>query len=83
MPEIEKTVLLGWVRDADGDAQRFTGEDIYGRAGVWAIDRLRRNIPTISTFYCTVWGLYFTSELAVVPMAFAPALRLRQPDEVT
>ena len=83
MNDQPETVLLGWTRDAGGDAQRFTGEDIYGRAGLWAMDRLRRNIPTISTFYSTVRGLYFASELALVPMASAPALRLRQPDEVT
>ena len=68
MPETEETVLLGWARDADGGSQRFTGERIYERAGVWCMDRLRRGIPTISTWYCTVRGLYFTSELVAVPM---------------
>ena len=28
-------------------------------------------------------GLYFTSELAAVPMAVAPVMRLRRPDEIT
>ena len=82
MPEIEETVLVGWARDADGDAQRFTGERIYERAGVWCMDRLRRGIPTISTWYCTVQGLYFTSELVAVPMGSAPFRRMRQPDEM-
>ena len=78
----EETVLLGWARDADGDARRFTGENIYERAGAWCIDRLRRGIPTVSTYYCMVRGLYFTSELAMLPMASAPIMRLRPPDEV-
>ena len=83
MAEIEETVLVGWARDADGGAQRFTGEDIYNRAGVWCMDRLRRGISTVSTFYCTVYGLHFTSELAVVPMSVSPVMRLRKPDEIT
>ena len=33
MPETEKTALVGWARDTDGGAQRFTGDDIYNRAG--------------------------------------------------
>ena len=82
MPEIEETVLIGWARDADGDAQRFTGDDIYERVGVWCMDRLRRGIPTISTYFCTVRGLYFTSELAAVPMGSAPMLRMRKPDNI-
>ena len=82
MPETEETVLLGWTRDADGDAQRFTGERIYERVGVWCMDRLRRGIPTISTYYCTVRDLYFTSELAAVPMGSAPMLRMRKPDNM-
>ena len=82
MPETEETVLVGWARDAEGGSQRFTGDDIYNRAGVWCMDRLRRGIPTISTYYCTVRGLYFTSELAVVPMASAPMLRMRKPDNM-
>ena len=82
MAETEETVLLGWARDADGDAQRFTGDDIYERVGVWCMDRLRRGIPTISTYYCTVRGLYFTSELATVPMGSAPMLRMRKPDNM-
>lgn len=83
MAETEETVLLCWARDADGDAQRFTGEGIYRRAGVWCMDRLRRGIPTISTYYCRVGRLYFTSELAAVPMAVTPVMRLRRPDEIT
>ena len=82
MPETEETVLLGWTRDADGGSQRFTGGRIYERAGVWCMDHLRRGIPTISTWYCTVRGLYFTSELVAVPMSSAPFRRLRQPDEM-
>ena len=82
MPETEETVLLGWTRDADGGSQRFTGDAIYERAGVWCMDRLRRGIPTISTWYCTVRGLYFTSELVAVPMGSAPFRRMRQPDEM-
>ena len=82
MAEIEETVLVGWARDADGGTQRFTGEDIDNRAGVWCMDRLRRGIPTVSTFYCTVHGLHFTSELAVVPMSVSPVMRLRKPDEI-
>ena len=80
MPETEETVLIGWARDADGGAQRFTGERIYERAGVWCMDRLRRGIPTVSIYYCTVHGLYFTSELAAVPMGSAPFKRMRKPD---
>ena len=82
MPEYEEEVLTGWARDADGRAQRFTGGDIYTRAGVWCMDRLRRGIPTISTYYCTGRGMYFTSQLAVVPMASAPMLRMRKPDNM-
>lgn len=80
MPEYEEEVLTGWARDAGGGSRRFTGEDIYHRASVWCMDRLRRGIPTICTYYCTVRGLYFTSELAVVPMASAPVLHMRKPD---
>ena len=49
MSECEETVLLGWTRDADGGAQRFTGDGIYERAGAWCMDRLRRDIPAIAT----------------------------------
>ena len=38
MAETEETVLVGWARDADGGAQRFTGEHIYERVGVWCMD---------------------------------------------
>ena len=82
MAETEETVLIGWARDADGDAQRFTGDAIYERAGVWCMDRLRRGIPTISTYYCRVGRLHFTSELAAVPMGSAPVMRLRKPDNM-
>ena len=50
--------------------------------GKGIIDRLRRGIPTISTYYCTVRGVYFTSELATVPMEAAPMLRMRKPDNM-
>ena len=81
MAETEETVLTGWARDADGGARRFTGDDIYGRAGVWCMDRLRRGIPTICTYYCRINGLYFTCELAAVPeMALRLGVRLRKPD---
>ena len=79
--QYEETVLVGWARDADGDAQRFTGENIYNRAGAWCMDRLRRGIPTVSTYHCVIAGCHFTSELAMVPMASAPIMRLRLPDE--
>ena len=82
MAETEEKVLVGWARDADGGAQRFTGDDIYNRAGVWCMDRLRRGIPTICTYYCTIRGLYFTSELATVPMGTSPMLRMRKPDNM-
>ena len=51
MDEQEETALLAWARDADGDFQLFTGEDIYDRAGRWGMDRLRRDIPVIATYY--------------------------------
>ena len=44
------------------------------------MDCLKRGIPAISTYFCTVRGLYFTSELAAVPMGSAPVMRLRRPD---
>ena len=80
MTGAEETVLVGWARAADGSAQRFTGGDVYNRTGVWCMDRLKRGIPTISTYYCTVRGLYFTSELVAVPMSSAPFGRMRRPD---
>ena len=83
MTEEQETVLLGWARDAAGGARRFTGDDIYHRAGLWCLDRLARGIPTISTFQWELDGVYVTSELAMVPMASAPILRLQEPDEVT
>lgn len=84
MAEVQETVLVCWARDADGGAERFTGDAIYARAGVWCMDRLRRDIPTISTFYCRTGRLYFTVSLAVVPERAVPVLlRLRRPDEVT
>ena len=72
MTEYQETVLLAWARDADGNAQRFTGAGIYDRAGAWCMDRLRRDIPTISTFYCWAQGHFFTATLAVVPEADRP-----------
>ena len=83
MTDQPETVLLGWARDADGGAQRFTGEDIYHRAGVWCLDRLARGIPTISTFHWELDGIYVTSDLVILPMASAPIGRLPEPDEVT
>lgn len=82
MSEESETVLAGWARDADGAAQKLTGDDIYNCAGVWCMDRLRRGIPTVSTFYCTIDSLYFTHELTAVPMSVAPVMRLRKPDEM-
>ena len=79
----DETVLLGWTRDADGAAQRFTGQDIYHRAGLWCLDRLVRGIPTITTVHWELDGVYVTSELVIVPMASAPIMRLPEPDEVT
>ena len=82
MTEYQETVLLAWARDADGDAQRFTGDGIYDRAGAWCMDRLRRDIPTISTFYCWAEGHFFTATLAMVPERIVPfRVRLRRPDE--
>ena len=86
MPDHEATpmenVLLGWARDAAGDSQRFTGDDIYGRAGHWCMDRLRRDIPTIATYYCRVRDAYFTISIALVPEQAIPlGVRLRRPDE--
>ena len=76
-------VLLGWVRDADGDSQRFTGADIYTRVGVWCMQRLQRDIPTISTFHCGAGGHHFTISVAMVPERAIPlGVRLRHPDEV-
>ena len=76
-------VLLGWVRDADGDSQRFTGDGIYERTGVWCMDRLRRGIPTITTYYCGAGGHHFTISVAMVPERAIPlGVRLRHPDEV-
>ena len=83
MPETEETVLIGWPRDAGGGAQRFTSDDIYGRAGVWCMDRLRQGIPAIRTYYCRGSGSYFTSELAAVPeMVLRLRMRLRKHDAV-
>ena len=47
----QETALLGWARDADGDAQQFIGDDICTRVGTWCMDRLPRGIPTIATYY--------------------------------
>ena len=78
-----ETVLLAWARDADGDAQRFTGEDIYERVGVWCMQRLRRGIPTIATYHCRLRGHHFTNTLVMVPDRAVPlGVRLRHPGEV-
>ena len=83
MTEQQETVLLGWARDADGAAQRFTGVDIYTRVGVWCMQRLRRDTPTVATYYCRVGGHYFTITVAMVPERAIPlGVRLRHPDEV-
>ena len=82
-PEEQQTVLLGWAREADGGCARFTGEDIYDRGGRWCMDRLRRDIPAIVTYYCRVRHLYFTVAIAMVPERAVPlGVRLRRPDEV-
>ena len=72
MTEQQETVLLGWARDADGAAQRFTGVDIYTRVGVWCMQRLRRDTPTVATYYCRVGGHYFTISIAMVPERAIP-----------
>ena len=87
MTEQMETPLLAWGRTADGQCQRFTGEDIYNRSGRWGMDRLKRDIPVIITYYARVRGrnrwLYFTWALAVVPERVVPlGTRLRRPDEV-
>ena len=83
MTEHQETVLLAWARDADGDAQRFTGDDIYQRVGAWCMDRLWRDIPTIATYHCRMGGHYFTNTIIMVPeMAVPLGVRLRRPDEV-
>ena len=75
-------VLLGWVRDADGDSQRFTGDGIHERTGDWCMDRWRRDIPTITTFYCREDGRYLTFTIAAVPERAVPLrVRLRDPEE--
>ena len=80
-------MLLAWRRTADGQCQRFTGEDIYNRAGRWGMDRLKRDIPVIVTYYGKVRGRgrwqYFTWALALVPERAVPlGMRLNHPDEV-
>ncbi len=82
MTEHKNRALLGWVRDADGDSKRFTGEGIYERTGDWCMDRWRRGIPTITTFYYREKGRYFTFTVAAVPERAVPLrARLRDPDE--
>ena len=88
MDEQQETPLLAWVRDADGDCQLFTGEEIYDRAGRWGMDRLRRDIPVIATYYAKapIRGScrYFTWALAMVPERAVPlGVRLNRPNEVT
>ena len=86
MHEQQETVLLAWGRTADGQCQLFTGEDINNRAGRWGMDRLKRDIPVIITYYGKVrdrgsW-LYFTWSLALVPYQAVPlGVRLNRPDE--
>ena len=87
MEEQQETVLLAWGWTADGQCQRFTGEDINNRAGRWGMDRLRRGIPVIITYYGKAPGrggwLYFTWALALVPHQAVPlGVRLNRPDEV-
>ena len=71
MPDHEatpmETVLLGWARDADGDSQRFTGDDIYSGAGRWCMDRLRRDIPTVVTYHCRSGNVHFAFSYAMTP----------------
>ena len=82
MTEQTETVLLAWGRTADGECQLFTGEDIYNRAGRWGIDRLRRDIPVIVTYYCRTGRLYYTAAIALVPDRAVPlGVRLNRPDE--
>ena len=86
MDEQQEMPLLAWVRTDDGDCQLFTGEDIYDRAGRWGMDRLKRDIPVIATYYAKVRGrgrwLYFTWALAMVPDRAVPlSVRLNRPDE--
>ena len=79
----QEAVLLAWARDAGGDSQRFTGADIYTRVGVWCMQRLQRDIPTISTFHCQAGDHHFTISVAMVPERAIPlGVRLRHPDEV-
>ncbi len=77
-----ETVLLGWARDADGDSQRFTGDDIYNRAGRWCMDRLCRSIPTVVTYHCRAGRAHVAVSIAMVPERAVPlGVRLRRPDE--
>ena len=83
MTEHQETVLLAWARDADGDAQLFTGDDIYNRVGAWCMQRLRRDIPTIASYHCRLRGHHFTNTIAMIPDRAVPlGVRLRRPDEV-
>ena len=83
MTEQTATVLLGWARDADGGCQRFTGEDIFPRAGEWCRDRLARNIPVLVTYQYRLRQSHFTIGMGIVPNAAVPMLvDLRKPDKV-
>ena len=83
MTELAGTALLGWARDADGHCQRFTGDDIFQRAGTWCRDRLIRDIPVIVTYHCRLRQSDFTIAMSIVPDAAVPMLvYLRQPDKV-
>ena len=83
MPDQRETVVSAWARDADGDVQQFTGDDIYNRVARWSMDRVRRNIPTVATYYCELEHYRFANTIAVVPLAAVPlGVRIRRPDEV-
>ena len=83
MAEQMETVMLAWGRTADGGCQLFTGEDVCNRAGRWGMDRLRRDIPVIVTYYCRTGRLYLTAAIALVPERAVPlGVRLNHPDEV-
>ena len=82
MTKQRETVLLAWARDADGECQMFTGEDIYNRAGHWSMDRMRRDIPVIVAYYCRMGRLHFTVAIDVVPEQAVPhGVPLKRPDE--
>ena len=69
-------MLLAWAQDASGDSKRFTGADIYTHVGIWCMQRLRRDIPAIATYYCRAGVHHFTISVAMVPERAIP---LRSP----